>query len=70
MLDRSNEMLDRSNEMQDRSNDMLDRSNDMLDMSNEMFWFNNLKDNEGRRKQHIRSFIARREPRVLTLGQS
>ncbi|GFY16240.1 hypothetical protein TNCV_2348851 [Trichonephila clavipes] len=32
--------------------------------------FNNLKDNERRRKQHSRSFIARREPRVLTLGQS
>ncbi|GFX15854.1 hypothetical protein TNCV_1061761 [Trichonephila clavipes] len=33
-------------------------------------WFNILKDNEGRRKQHSRSFMARREPRVLTLGQS
>ncbi|GFV69831.1 hypothetical protein TNCV_1204161 [Trichonephila clavipes] len=37
-------------------------------------WFNILKDNEGRRKQHIRtligSFMARREPRVLTLEQS
>ncbi|GFU86673.1 hypothetical protein TNCV_2880931 [Trichonephila clavipes] len=32
--------------------------------------FNILKDNEGRRKQHSRSFMARREPRVLTLGQS
>ncbi|GFV82351.1 hypothetical protein TNCV_3443411 [Trichonephila clavipes] len=29
-------------------------------------WFNILKDNEGRRKQHSRSFMARREPRVLT----
>ncbi|GFW99251.1 hypothetical protein TNCV_3980761 [Trichonephila clavipes] len=28
--------------------------------------FNILKDNEGRRKQHSRSFMARREPRVLT----
>ncbi|GFT41263.1 transposable element Tcb2 transposase [Trichonephila clavipes] len=27
--------------------------------------FNILKDNEGRRKQHSRSFMARREPRVL-----
>ncbi|GFU39375.1 hypothetical protein TNCV_1716481 [Trichonephila clavipes] len=32
--------------------------------------FNNLKDNEGRMKQHSMSFMARREPRVLTLGQS
>ncbi|GFY00921.1 hypothetical protein TNCV_1363271 [Trichonephila clavipes] len=32
--------------------------------------FNNLKHNEGRRKQHSRSFMARREPRVLTLRQS
>ncbi|GFT03754.1 integrase catalytic domain-containing protein [Trichonephila clavipes] len=32
--------------------------------------FNILKDNEGRRKQHSRSFMARREPRVLTMGQS
>ncbi|GFV83102.1 transposable element Tcb1 transposase [Trichonephila clavipes] len=32
--------------------------------------FTNLKDNEGRRKQHSRSFMARREPRVLTLRQS
>ncbi|GFV77382.1 hypothetical protein TNCV_3759121 [Trichonephila clavipes] len=31
--------------------------------------FNIFKDNEGRRKQHSRSFMARREPRVLTLGQ-
>ncbi|GFS65265.1 hypothetical protein TNCV_2451091 [Trichonephila clavipes] len=27
--------------------------------------FNILKDNEGRRKQHSRSFMARREPRVF-----
>ncbi|GFU46975.1 hypothetical protein TNCV_813491 [Trichonephila clavipes] len=32
--------------------------------------FNILKDNEGRRKQHSRKFIARREPRVLTLVQT
>ncbi|GFW73239.1 hypothetical protein TNCV_2799031 [Trichonephila clavipes] len=36
--------------------------------------FNILKDNEERRKQHSRtligSFMARREPRVLTLEQS
>ncbi|GFX95044.1 hypothetical protein TNCV_3046761 [Trichonephila clavipes] len=32
--------------------------------------FNILKDNDGRRKQHSRKFMARREPRVLTLGQS
>ncbi|GFW42491.1 uncharacterized protein TNCV_4256861 [Trichonephila clavipes] len=32
--------------------------------------FNIMKDNEGRRKQHSRSFMARREPRVFTLGQS
>ncbi|GFU82105.1 hypothetical protein TNCV_1326491 [Trichonephila clavipes] len=32
--------------------------------------FNNLKDNEERRKQHSRSSMARREPRVLTLRQS
>ncbi|GFY11032.1 hypothetical protein TNCV_2201401 [Trichonephila clavipes] len=30
----------------------------------ESCWFNILKDNEGRRKQHSRSFMARREPRV------
>ncbi|GFU39241.1 hypothetical protein TNCV_1903231 [Trichonephila clavipes] len=32
--------------------------------------FNILKDNEERRKQHSRSFMARREPHVLTLRQS
>ncbi|GFW55973.1 uncharacterized protein TNCV_373791 [Trichonephila clavipes] len=30
--------------------------------------FNILKDNEGRRKQHSKSFMALREPRVLTWG--
>ncbi|GFV84438.1 hypothetical protein TNCV_5007021 [Trichonephila clavipes] len=32
--------------------------------------FNILKDNEGQRKQHSRSFMARRESRVLTPPQS
>ncbi|GFX70888.1 hypothetical protein TNCV_1688711 [Trichonephila clavipes] len=32
--------------------------------------FNILKDNEGQRKQHSRSFMARREPHVLTLEES
>ncbi|GFX63848.1 uncharacterized protein TNCV_5033171 [Trichonephila clavipes] len=35
-----------------------------LDMEMIMNRFNILKDNEGRRKQHSRSFMARREPRV------
>ncbi|GFT34809.1 hypothetical protein TNCV_3241321 [Trichonephila clavipes] len=45
-----------------------------MDSQVECHGFNILKDNWGRWKQHSRtlrgSFMARRKPRVLTLGQS